>query len=42
MECLTKMLVDKLVVFYTLALTAGEISHPSIPLSEEAWWVENA
>ena len=42
MVCLTKTLVDKLVVFDTLALTAGEISHPNISLSEEAWWVENA
>ena len=41
MVCLTKTLVDKLVVFHTLALTAGEISHPNISLSEEAWWVEN-
>ena len=38
--CLTKTLVDKLVVFDTLALTAGEISHPNIPLSGGAWWLE--
>ena len=39
---LTKILAYKLVVFTTVALTAGVISHPNIPLSEEAWWVKNA